>query len=96
MIVPHVADPTDPVWVELRHCLERHALGMLIKPLPKKFKCYGPDNILDLSTSFERYLYKLSEYFWHWINGTKVMAVERCSTTLPSVYSMVRGLFQLP
>ncbi len=33
MIVPHVADATDPVWVELGHRLERHTLGMFGKSL---------------------------------------------------------------
>ncbi len=53
----------------------------------------GPNEILDLDTSFERYLLCfLSE---NMINGRNVMAVERCSTTTPPLlFNMVRGLFQ--
>ena len=45
---------------------------------------YGPKQILDLNTSFEWSLSKLSlKIFLNWINGTKVMAVKGSSTATP-------------
>ncbi len=46
---------------------------------------YGPDESLDLNTytPFERSLSKLSEHHKDFDQYTKVMAIERCSTTTP-------------
>ena len=47
---------------------------------------YGPNQIMDFNTSFERYLSKLSEnnkIFEIGSSELKLMAVERCLTTIP-------------
>ena len=41
----------------------------------RNWQNYGPDENLDLNTSFER---SLSENHWHWINGTKLWKFKLC------------------